>query len=111
LNGDPATGFEDGQPVPVTPPEIYFDESPDQTPGKLDPLLLLDTLFIGTRTKDEIAARVLVLAKLLDRPGAPKTVTEFANWLDVPRSSADRIWERILQDLQGGLQVFGKSHA
>jgi hypothetical protein len=68
---------------------------------------LLDTILDGTRSNDEIAANALILGMLLKRPAAPATVSEFAARLDLPRTTARRIWTAVFQSLQAKLKVFG----
>jgi hypothetical protein len=108
-------GFEaDGRPVPIVEPDIYFDDpaaAADTTASRFDLDQTLDLLLTGARDRDEIAARVLVLSMLLNRPAAPKTMTQFALWLDIPRTTAQRKWASILQCLQAQISFGGHSRA
>jgi hypothetical protein len=40
-------------------------------------------------------------------PSAPRTATEFAALLRIPRTSGQRLWARLFEYLQGELAVFG----
>ena len=107
-------GFEaDGRPVPIVEPDIYFDDPPaaDTNASHFDLDQTLDMLLTGARDRDEIAARVLVLAMLLNRPAAPKSATQFALWMDIPRTTAQRKWASILQCLQAQISFFGHGRA
>jgi hypothetical protein len=106
-------GFEaDGRPVPIVEPDIFFDDPPaaaaDTTANRFDLDQTLDMLLVGAHDCDEIAARVLVLAMLLKRPAAPKTTMQFALWMDIPRTTAQRKWAAILQCLQAQISIGGR---
>ena len=102
--------FEDGSLVPITSPETATDETPDNfpRPATLDACQLLATILRGAKNTQEIAARALICGSLMGCPSAPKTATEFALALDVPRSSGQRLWARLFEYLQGELAVFGQ---
>lgn len=109
-------GFEaDSRPVPIVEPDIYFDDPPagdaDAPASRFDIEQTLDMLLVGAHDRNEIAARVLMLAMLLKRPAAPKSMTQFALWLDIPRTTAQRKWASILQCLQAQISFFGHGRA
>lgn len=98
-------GFEaDGRPVPIVEPDIFFDDPPvgdaDTNASRFDLVQTLDLLLVGARNRDEIAERVLVASMLAKHPAAPKSMTEFALWMDVSRPTAKRKFTSILQCLQ-----------
>ena len=106
-------GFEaDGRPVSIVEPDIYFDDPPaaaaDTTASRFGLDQILDMLLTGARDRDEIAARVLMLSMLLKRPAAPKNMMQFALWMDIPRTTAQRKWASILQCLQAQISIGGR---
>jgi hypothetical protein len=106
-------GFEaDGRPVPIVEADIFFDDPPssdgDTNVNRFDLDQTLDLLVTGAHDCDEIAARVLVLAMLLKRPAAPKSTTQFALWMNIPRTTAQRKWAAILQCLQVQISIGGR---
>jgi hypothetical protein len=111
--GEAGFGFEDGERVPIGEAAISTDESPDTEPAPphLDAGQLLETILHGAVDVKEIAARALILGMLLRCESAPKTATEFALALDVPRTTGQRLWARLFEYLQGELAVFGHGRA
>ncbi|HEY5233675.1 MAG TPA: hypothetical protein VIK35_09095 [Verrucomicrobiae bacterium] len=109
-------GFEaDGRPVPIVEPDIYFDDPPDDdadtNASRFELVQTLDLLLVGAHNREEIAERVLVLSMLLKRPAAPKSMTQFALWMDVSRTTAQRKMASIIQCLQAQISFCGHGRA
>lgn len=95
--------------------EIHTDETPDNgesaqlPPLGLDASMVFDLIIPGAKDSKERDLRLLTLAMKYNHSAAPKSKTELALWLDVPRSSVDRLSERVSQHLQGEIARFKKS--
>jgi hypothetical protein len=113
--GEAGFGFEDGQSVPTGEAEIFTDEPPANgesaqlPPLGLDLNMAFSLIIRGSKDSQERDARLLILAMKYEHPDAPKSKTELAAWLNIPRSSVDRLWERVSQCLQGEIASLRKS--
>lgn len=99
-NGSPH--YADGAIVPVTHPDIFFDDppGPNEALRGIDTSQLLDLLITGAIGTEDIGARALVVAMMVKRPVAPKSKSEFALWLNVSPPTARKIFSSILQCLR-----------
>jgi hypothetical protein len=95
----------DGQRAPI------IEATATDSAPHLDARQLLETILHGARDKHEIAAFAAICGNLMGCPSAPRTSTEFAALLDIPRSTGQRLWARLFEYLQGELKVFGHGHA
>ena len=100
-------GFEDGERVPIGEAEIFTDEaSASGESAQLPPLCLsvdmtFDLIISGSKDSKERDLRLLVLAMKYNHRAAPKTKTELALALDVPRSTGHRLWARLSSIYKG----------
>jgi hypothetical protein len=103
-------GYEDGDRVPIVEAEIHREEPSEKElpPLGLDLNMALSLIIRGSRDSHDRDARLLFLAMKYGHPDAPKSKTELAAWLNIPRSSVDRLWERVSQCLQGEIASLWK---
>ena len=103
----------DGWRVPIIEAQTAADEPPDKEvpPPHLDSRQLLETILHGARNPVEIAASAAMCGNLMGCPSAPRTSTEFATLLGIPRSTGQRLWARLFEYLQGELAFFGHGRA
>jgi hypothetical protein len=120
----------DGNPIPteyeIAADKFAFDAFADASDGQRGPIIettatdsaphldasqLIETILHGARNPAEIAALTTICGNLLGCPSAPRTATEFALALDIPRSTGQRLWARLFEYLQGELKVFGHGRA
>ena len=96
--------FESGRPVPITEPEIYFDDPPEQPEaaeerGGMTLVQFIDSVMKGRPSLEEIGASVVLISFIKkDCLYRPKSLRELAVWLDCSHPTASRKFTTFLAE-------------